>query len=243
MQTEGCWRRRTLSQLPEEPDCAEAERGHCQRGPGAARAGGASPSWVRNLAKLVRSLAGLGRASDIPCDVSAPPGMTSSIRHDWGQSALEGGDAVLARRAVRAFCGNPIRLRVGIRTVPLVEAAPGPGENRMTLATWTTVLLFALAEGAAPAEPPGSGSPPPAAAAVTAGDPEAMALLKRMCDRLRAAKTFTVRGQVSLELPVADGPWQRSSMTTTRPCGARTVWRPTGPVTWRTFALPTTGRP
>jgi len=75
----------------------------------------------------------------------------------------------------------------------------------MRLATWTTVLLLALAERAAPAEPPGSGSPSVAATAATAKDPEAMALLKRMCDRLRAAKTFTVRGQVSLELPVADG--------------------------------------
>ncbi|HEY7117495.1 MAG TPA: DUF2092 domain-containing protein [Tepidisphaeraceae bacterium] len=32
-----------------------------------------------------------------------------------------------------------------------------------------------------------------------------MALLKRMCDRLQAAKTFTVRGEASLELPVAGG--------------------------------------
>jgi len=32
-----------------------------------------------------------------------------------------------------------------------------------------------------------------------------MALLKRMCDRLQAAKTFTVRGRASLELPVAGG--------------------------------------
>ena len=32
-----------------------------------------------------------------------------------------------------------------------------------------------------------------------------MALLKRMCDRLQAAKTFTVRGRASLELPVASG--------------------------------------
>ena len=32
-----------------------------------------------------------------------------------------------------------------------------------------------------------------------------MALLKRMCDRLQAARTFTVRGQVSLELPMTGG--------------------------------------
>jgi len=32
-----------------------------------------------------------------------------------------------------------------------------------------------------------------------------MAVLKRMCDRLQAARTFTVRGRTSLELPVAGG--------------------------------------
>jgi hypothetical protein len=75
----------------------------------------------------------------------------------------------------------------------------------MTLATWTTALLLVLGVGAAPAQPPASGSPPPAAAAVTAKDPSAMALLKRMCDRLQAATTFTLRGQASLELPVTGG--------------------------------------
>ena len=73
----------------------------------------------------------------------------------------------------------------------------------MRLVTWTTALLLALGAGAALAQPPESGSPPPAAA--TAKDPEALALLKRMCDRLEAAKTFTVRGRASLELPVAGG--------------------------------------
>jgi hypothetical protein len=72
------------------------------------------------------------------------------------------------------------------------------------LATSATVLLFALGAGATPAQPSESGSPPPAAAA-TPKDPSAMALLKRMCDRLQAARTFTVRGQVSLELPVTGG--------------------------------------
>jgi hypothetical protein len=32
-----------------------------------------------------------------------------------------------------------------------------------------------------------------------------MSLLKRMCDRLQAAKTLTVRGRAWLELPVAGG--------------------------------------
>ena len=61
----------------------------------------------------------------------------------------------------------------------------------MKLATWITALLLALSAGAAPAP--------------TAKDPAAMALLKKMCDRLQAAKTFTVRGQASLELPLRDG--------------------------------------
>ena len=60
----------------------------------------------------------------------------------------------------------------------------------MTLSTLTAALLLALGDGAAPAP---------------AKDPAALALLRRMCDRLQAAKTFTVRGRVSLELPLADG--------------------------------------
>ena len=75
----------------------------------------------------------------------------------------------------------------------------------MTLAVWTTALLLALAEGAAPSKPAESKSPPSATTVARLKDSSAMALLDRMCDRLRAAKTFTVRGQVSLELPVADG--------------------------------------
>jgi hypothetical protein len=75
----------------------------------------------------------------------------------------------------------------------------------MTVAILTTALVLALGEGAAPAQPAGPGSQPPAAATASAKDPAAMALLKRMCDRLQAARTFTIRGKVSLELPVADG--------------------------------------
>jgi len=75
----------------------------------------------------------------------------------------------------------------------------------MTLATFTTAMLLALGQAAAPAQPPQSGSPPPAAAAATAKDPAALALLKRMCDRLQSARTFTVRGRASLELPVTGG--------------------------------------
>jgi hypothetical protein len=73
----------------------------------------------------------------------------------------------------------------------------------MTLATLTAALLLALGDGAATAKPPGPGSPPPSASA-SAKDPAALTLLRRMCDRIQAAKTFTVRGQLSLELPVTD---------------------------------------
>ena len=58
----------------------------------------------------------------------------------------------------------------------------------MTLVTLTAALLLAAGDGSAPAK-----------------DPAALTLLRRMCDRIQAAKTFTVRGTVSLELPVADG--------------------------------------
>jgi len=75
----------------------------------------------------------------------------------------------------------------------------------MALATWTTALLLALGVGATPAQAAGPGSTPAAAATATPKDPDALALLKRMCDRLKAARTFTARGRTSLELPVADG--------------------------------------
>jgi hypothetical protein len=74
----------------------------------------------------------------------------------------------------------------------------------MKIATGTIVLLFILGAGAASAQTPGSGSPPRAGAA-TAKDPTATAILKRMCDRLQGAKTFTVRGHASLEAPMTGG--------------------------------------
>jgi hypothetical protein len=74
----------------------------------------------------------------------------------------------------------------------------------MKLTTWITALLLAVGVGAAAAQPLKSDSPTLGAAA-TAKDPSATALLKRMSDRLQAAKTFTVRGEVSLELPLRDG--------------------------------------
>ena len=86
-------------------------------------------------------------------------------------------------------------------TVPHRRAASITVVLGMTLCS----LLLALDVGATLAQPPKAGSPPPAATAVTAKDPAALALLGRMCARLQAAKTFTVRGQASLELPMADG--------------------------------------
>lgn len=75
----------------------------------------------------------------------------------------------------------------------------------MKLITWITALFLLVGEGAALAQQSQAGASPPAASAVSVKDPAAMALLKRMCDRLQTAKTFTVKGRASLELPVAGG--------------------------------------
>jgi hypothetical protein len=97
----------------------------------------------------------------------------------------------------------------------------------MAFATWTISLLLALGEGAPPAQP--------AAAGVTAAakDPAAMALLKRMSDRLKAARTFTARGRTSLELPVSDG-----ELATFLNDFELTVRRPDGLVAHRSGDLP-----
>jgi hypothetical protein len=75
----------------------------------------------------------------------------------------------------------------------------------MRFVTSITVLLLALSGVAALAQQPPGGSPPSSAAVATAKDPAATALLKRMCDRLQASKTYTVKGRASLELPVTGG--------------------------------------
>jgi hypothetical protein len=75
----------------------------------------------------------------------------------------------------------------------------------MTLASLATALLLA---GAETAPPPPPGSPPPQAAAAPAPpvqDPAALALLRKMSDRLRQARTFSFRCRSSMELPVASG--------------------------------------
>jgi hypothetical protein len=74
----------------------------------------------------------------------------------------------------------------------------------MKLASWTVTALC-LALGGAVASQPQPFSPPPDAAVAAAKDPSAVALLKRMCDRLQNAKTFSLRGRASLELPLASG--------------------------------------
>jgi len=89
---------------------------------------------------------------------------------------------------------------------PVLAGAPGDEPQRPSAGRephdarhFTTALLLALAK-----RPPRRSRPnrfPAAAAAGDGKDPAALALLKRMCDRLQSARTFTVRGRVSLELP------------------------------------------
>ena len=62
-------------------------------------------------------------------------------------------------------------------------------------------VILGIAHPAVPLGPAGGS----ALAQEPAKDPAAMTVLKRMCDRLQAAKTFTVRGQAMLELPLPNG--------------------------------------
>jgi hypothetical protein len=75
----------------------------------------------------------------------------------------------------------------------------------MTFPIVITALLLSAGSGAAPQKPSEGGAPTAASAPASAKDPAALGLLRRMCDRLRSAKTFSIRGRVSLELPVAEG--------------------------------------
>jgi hypothetical protein len=72
------------------------------------------------------------------------------------------------------------------------------------LALLASLVLATAARAQVPAPPPATGSPPPAAVA-GAKDPEALAIVKRMSDRLKAARTFTAKGRTSLEGAVAGG--------------------------------------
>jgi len=90
----------------------------------------------------------------------------------------------------------------------------------MTFASWATALLLAAGAAAPTAPPP----PPPPAPVATAPvppppppprppaatelekDPRALALIKKMSDRLAQAKTFSFRARIAMELPVEGGP-------------------------------------
>jgi hypothetical protein len=72
----------------------------------------------------------------------------------------------------------------------------------LALNSLTAVLVVAVAAGAAPVPPPPPGAPP---STDQARSPEALALLRRMCDRIQQARTFTFQGRTALELPVAGG--------------------------------------
>ena len=70
----------------------------------------------------------------------------------------------------------------------------------MALLGMTAALLFTAGAGAEPGPPPDS---PPAAA--PAKEPAALALVQKMCDRLKRARTFTVRARTTVEMPVVGG--------------------------------------
>ena len=81
----------------------------------------------------------------------------------------------------------------------------------MSIVSWAAALLLSSGAQATPAPPPSSPTPTAAAAEAPAAqmaselDPAALALVKKMSDRLRGARTFTFRARVGLELPVAGG--------------------------------------
>jgi len=99
------------------------------------------------------------------------------------------------------------------------------------LATWMAALLVALGAQPAAAPPPPAGAPPPGASA--AQDPAALALLKRMSERLSRARTMTFRGRTALELPVAGG-----ALATFVNSASVAVRRPNGLAAARTGDLP-----
>jgi hypothetical protein len=73
------------------------------------------------------------------------------------------------------------------------------------LALLASLLLGTAAGAQVPAPPPASGPPAAPAAVAAAQDPAALAIVKRMSDRLKAARTFTAKGRTSLEGAVAGG--------------------------------------
>jgi hypothetical protein len=85
----------------------------------------------------------------------------------------------------------------------------GPHRRAALLSVVAALLLsmqpVSMGAKTALAQPAQDAPAAPALAAPSVKDPAAMALLKRMCDRLQAARTFTARGRLSLELPVTGG--------------------------------------
>jgi hypothetical protein len=73
------------------------------------------------------------------------------------------------------------------------------------LALLAFLLLGPAARAQVSAPPHQSGLPAPAPTAAAAKDPAALALVKRMSDRLQAARTFTVKGRASLQGAAAGG--------------------------------------
>jgi len=96
-----------------------------------------------------------------------------------------------------------------------------------------SLLLGGVTRAQAAAPSPEAGSSASAAPSATAKSPEALALLKKMSERLAAAKTFTVKGRASLEGPVAGG-----LLATSFNDFEATVRRPDGLVAKRKGDLP-----
>jgi hypothetical protein len=79
------------------------------------------------------------------------------------------------------------------------------GRGHPRAVVWAVALLLSLGEASGAETPPDARSQSPAGATAPAQNPPALTILKRMCDRLQAARTFTFRGQASLELPLVGG--------------------------------------
>jgi hypothetical protein len=96
--------------------------------------------------------------------------------------------------------------------------------------TVTICLVALFLAGGTEAAPPPQPAPTAPAAAATAPraavqDPAALAIVRKMSDRLKAARTFSFRARVSLELPVAAGElatyFTTASVAVRRPDGLR----------------------
>jgi hypothetical protein len=77
----------------------------------------------------------------------------------------------------------------------------------MTHAAWAIALLLTGADAAPPPPPPPpmTSPAPPQAAPVAEKDVKALALVRKMSDRLAKAQSFSLKARISLELPVEGG--------------------------------------